>query len=424
MEDSLYTKFLEAYFRGLGINADIDHVIEFLNHPQWMTFFYERLYELIQQTGYKGAKENISEQVNFLYKKYQEIPEISITKTTLSSWFSTKSRPSFESRSRSKMYDLCFVLHFNYEEVRHFFDYIYLDRCFNCRSIEEAVYCYCFSNALDYVHARKLLTEAERILAEKPSEEAQPLLYTHIMEKDIHSLKSDSDFLAYIKANQPSFSNFNQSARNQLQKLIGKIKGTEEDQKQFNLFRKDPKSFLSFQSENIDKTFGGYVVREFIHENLGSDYAKLLENIKGMNLASTDFMLFQILGINLAHYRCETPSGSFAKHARLTELARKNLPSDQNLSNILRSKQNVSFDVIHKMILLLHFYSFCMENNHSGDCQEFHENYMDDANDLLNTCGYGPLYHDNPYDWIFWFVTKTERPLDTFRDIIAEAVND
>ena len=41
--------------------------------------------------------------------------------------------------------------------------------------------------------------------------------------------------------------------------------------------------------------------------------------------------------------------------------------------------------------------------------------------DILTSCGMGPLYIGNPYDWLFLFCIKSNQPLNTFRGIIDEA---
>jgi hypothetical protein len=47
---------------------------------------------------------------------------------------------------------------------------------------------------------------------------------------------------------------------------------------------------------------------------------------------------------------------------------------------------------------------------------------VDDANDQLTICNYNPLSKRNPYDLLFLESAKTDQPLDTFREIISDAV--
>ena len=158
--------------------------------------FSRQLTNILKNHGFDQDENDTNARVSFLLDKYKKA-SVPITKATLKSWFAGESRPLFESRSRQKMHELCFVLNFDYHQVCDFFDSVYLSRSFNCRSIREAVYCYCFSNNKDYVHACSLMETAEKLLADtKPDVDTNvPASFTNTLEEDIRSLDTDQELL-------------------------------------------------------------------------------------------------------------------------------------------------------------------------------------------------------------------------------------
>lgn len=381
--------------------------------------FSRQLTHTLKACGYTGDDQDVNARADFLMDKYKKAA-VPITKTTLKSWFAGDSRPLFESRSRQRMHELCFVLGFDYDQVRDFFNKIYLSRSFNCRSIQEAVYCYCFSKGETYTHASLLIEEAEKILAAKTDgDDGAPILFTNAMEEEIRLLTSDRQFLDYVDHNQKSFCEYNQTIKRELNRMINQIRGSSQDQELVALHRKTGAGFTGSEFEKLQ----GLAVKEYFlyHNNC--------QDIKGSHITSSDFMLSQILGIHLPkYYGSQSKDQSFSKNARLCHLARINFPSKQTLSDILNGKKATSFDAVRKMFILLHFYAYfvhddVMKDQSSGFFADY-SSYVEDASDLLACCNYGPLYEENPYDMIFLYSAGTVRPLDTFREIIGDAVEE
>ena len=72
-------------------------------------------------------------------------------------------------------------------------------------------------------------------------------------------------------------------------------------------------------------------------------------------------------------------------------------------------------------MLLFHFYVFwcAFKLGDFGDEDgKLSEIYRDEADVLLEECGYEPLYAGNPFDWVFLFSAGHENPLETFRNIL------
>ena len=320
--------------------------------------FYVPLTEILKDRGYTGDDHDVSARAFFLHNMYEKA-QIHIDEKTLKNWFCEDS-PKFKTFTRRKMHELCFVLEFNYDQARDFFDRIYLCRSFNCRNIREAVYCFCFSKGKNYTQASSLLKQAEKILedAHKHSKASAPIRFTNAMEEDIIQLYSDREFLNYVADNWESFCEYNRTIMRELNVLINMIKGTKQDDALINLHRKTGANLSDSEYEKLQ----GLVVREYF---LYHDILDLKRDLKGRRLSSTDFMLFQILNIPMSeYYNPETPGQSFAKNARLHELAKRNFPSKHTFSNILKKtektsqKTTTSFDGVRKLFILLHFYVY------------------------------------------------------------------
>ena len=77
---------------------------------------------------------------------------------------------------------------------------------------------------------------------------------------------------------------------------------------------------------------------------------------------------------------------------------------------------------MRKAIILLVFYEFCFDAEQQGEnAGEYFDEFIEQMDDILTSCGMGPLYIGNPYDWLFLFCIKSNQPLNTFRGIIDEA---
>ena len=88
-------------------------------NPDPIQPFYVPLTEILKDRGYTGGDQDVSARTSFLFNIYEKA-QVSISRNTLKDWFSGRRRPLFENPSRQKMYELCFVLEFNYDQVRDF----------------------------------------------------------------------------------------------------------------------------------------------------------------------------------------------------------------------------------------------------------------------------------------------------------------
>ena len=195
-------------------------------------------------------------------------------------------------------------------------------------------------------------------------------------------LKSENDFLNYIRKNRSGFSIQNQTSLEEITDLIEYCKGlaTEEDGKDV---------------DSIDR---------------------LLEVIFGFNARKT----------KKGEDGREKVLKKSIKFSDFPEAIKTNFPQRQQFLNILKGK--ASFDVIRRALIMLKFYSFFAELQ-TSDAEDIEYTYLfdefvDETNELLARCGYVQLYWRNPYDWMFGYcanaIDSDEDPLDQFRMLIEE----
>lgn len=133
--------------------------------------------ELLQKVNFQGDLSSVQEKSDFLMKKLREINS-TITDKTVWAWLSGEYRPKIEPHSRPQMYEICFALNLNLEQVQCFFNHVYFDRTFNCQIISEVFYYYAFLKNLNYFEANKIISDIETAPIEKISDSGS--VYTQL----------------------------------------------------------------------------------------------------------------------------------------------------------------------------------------------------------------------------------------------------
>ena len=84
----------------------------------------------------------------------------------------------------------------------------------------------------------------------------------------------------------------------------------------------------------------------------------------------------------------------------------------------------MSYERVRKWLVLLTFYTFWARKAVDAGTYEAQPSDADRCishmNQVLMDAGYPELYVGNPYDWIFFYATKSDEPLTTFRYIWNE----
>lgn len=108
---------------------------------------------------------------------------------------------------------------------------------------------------------------------------------------------------------------------------------------------------------------------------------------------------------------------------KLHDSAQDSFPDRQGIDRILRG-EHVSYERVRKWLILLTFYTFWAKKaidkgNYEANTGDA-DRCITSMNQHLIDSGYPELYVGNPYDWIFFYATKSDEPLFVFRYIWNE----
>ncbi len=386
-----------------------EHALDYLNDPSHFRTFSQGLTELIQRYGYNEALDDTQKKTDFLFSRLSNI-DISISKSTVKSWFADTRRPYFSSGSRNTMFYVCFALSCSLDDIEWFFHHVYFDRSFNCHSIKEAVYFYCFKNCLPYSHAKKLLHDIDSLASSEPDDKVKNIFTKEIRER-ISQISSDEELMLFFKKNKNIFTQWNKSAQENIKELLKQIRGKDEDRKTLRNFKNQ-----RYVSKN-EISECGLVIQEY----LVSQKDGRRDDISGKNCSSIDFMLERIIGW----------SHGLGKNIDLPMIVKHNFPSKKTFSDFLKSPESyTSYEAIRKSLILLKFYQYHVVSliNELQPCEpqldepqpdDRFDIFLDEINHLLFSCGYDMLYSGNPYDWLFLWAATTEYPLESFRNAMG-----
>ncbi len=392
-----FTKTIENSIWEIPNDDDIS-ALEFLKNPSNFRSFSTGLTKLITRYGYTGAVDDIEAKTNFILHSLSSI-EVTISKSTIKDWFLEKRRPALVSNSRTIMFQLAFALHTSIDDVVWFFHHVYFDRAFNCHTLEEAVYYYCFQNQLSYQHAQDLIAIAKTYPVNDATSSNNT--FTNEIKNYITTFTSDEDFLHFLKNNISTFHKWNNSALYYINELVSQIRGKEAD--------KGIVKTRSNYEKNIT-TSCGLVIQEYIYISTKNNS---FLNLGNKNITSIDFMLEQIL----------TTNTGLPKQADIPDIVTLNFPCKKTFSDILNKSDHLtSYDSLRKCLILLSFYRFWVSlllNPHLIPQTEAFDIYLEETNALLMDCGYEKLFAGNPYDWLFLWASTTKSPLDTLRTTIG-----
>ncbi len=389
-----YTEKLEdMIFEMWGDESDdiSDDVISFLNDEGVFRSFGEGLTDVIEK---KMSDRSLSAR-DYL-KKLNKEQGCLLNRNTIDNWF-TNNRPKKGEQSREHMYVLSFLLGLNIEETCYLFQKVYYDKAFNMRSIKEFIYYYCIKKGLPYECAQNLCAQ----VIQDESKQPEGTIYTQALKEDVDGITQDSELIEYIKRHPHNFQISSQSAQMIKEKLIDEILPSEADR-------------IGLKNRRIDKD-ASYLTREIFISYASADLDRengLLDKNKSLTSIST--MLDIILGINMVKAQ-EESSVSLFKNANLPQEIMNRFPTKHTFS-----KENPTFEELRKMIILLFSYKFWFLKQY-GDIEADIEDYQVQLDSLLLEANLPALYFGNPYDWMFLYCSIKDRPLDMFRDIMAEA---
>ena len=372
------------------LDYDLDYDLNFLGR-KWIESldevktFYEYVYFYAHKKGFKGEESDADGLAKFVFECGNERNVTLSSLNTLKNWLK-KAPPSGSQQGREKVYALCFALGLDASKTEEFFLKAYLERPFNYKNINEAVYFFCLKNKLPYSKAKEMI---QKIEAKPDVENKDAEQVTEQVGLAISKMNSEDELIKYLVENRSAFE------KTQNQTAIAKIKELYEECKELAI--KEHK-------------------RLHINDNISvKSIDDLLEAITGYNARAT--------------YEGKKVYKTSISKSKLPAAVRKNFPQREQFKQVEQFKQNekdtASFDVIRKFLIMLKFYHFfanaLIENAEELEKNSFFREFVDETNEMLAKCGYVQLYLRNPYDAVFAYCAYgAANPLDEFKNVIYE----
>ncbi len=376
-----------AAIAGYDIDCDYSLLREQINSRSFFDTFSDRMCRYISKR--EGRDFSRKDAYLFLYNKMKDA-ETDPTRTTIENWLNVYDSskgvfgPDWGDENREAMFQIAFSLGLDVEETEDFFHRVYLDKAFNFRNLKEYVYYYSLLHKKSYIEARNLVAEASGLFP-CDSNSAENSATKMIKSKALDA-KSDLDFLTYIQEHSIIFTKKNETALAMLESKLIDLKGS------------DGETGLA------EKEYRKY------NDTKGS---------AGRNMHSVKFVLD--MAVNGPESSVKSVKGQWTKRVREV-FPRKEISNQFPSANNI-SRPDSSFK-LRKDLIFIYFYWFWVKDLLMNSSQGDFSSFFDELNNVLETCGFGPLYYGNPYDWLFLYCSACKdqggNPLDVFRGILEE----
>ena len=364
---------------------DLDYDLDFPGR-EWIESldevktFYRYVYLYAHENGFKGEESDADGLAKFVFERGNKRNVTLSSLNTLKNWLK-KAPPSGSQQGREKVYALCFALGLDASKTEEFFLKAYLERPFNYKNINEAVYFFCLKNKLPYSKAKEMI---QKIEAKPDVENKDAEQVTEQVGLAISKMNSEDELIKYLVENRSAFEKQNQTAKAKIKELYEECK--------------------ELAKEHAEK-YPGQLHIEGEIQNIDN----LLEAITGYNARAT--------------YNGEKVYKTSISKSKLPAAVRKNFPQREQFKQI--EKDEASFDVIRKFLIMLKFYHFfanaLIEKAEELEKNSFFREFVDETNEMLAKCGYVQLYLRNPYDAVFAYCAYgAANPLDEFKNVIYE----
>lgn len=388
MEDALFQLWGELD----SSNSDYGDLLDYLNSGDFGRTFGDGLLTFLQRRKPDITAGNA---VKYIESRciVTGINKSDIASTnTLKNWFNGGLRPKKGEDSRNAIFALAFALQLSPYETAELFHKVYLDRAFDYRNSKEIVYYYCLQNNKTWAEAKRLI----EITRELTVDSSDYTIYTEQIRIDIESIGDEMALIAYIGRHGHNMEKKNVAAKRTKLRLIQEAKKTAEEEK--SLIKRRAQSKMS-----------GTVYEDY-------------QELEGYRNTSANSLNHLYEVITDQSVRGKTGTKTLFKNTRLPVEIKRRFPEAVTLS-----KKEPTYEELRKLIILLgsytHWYNFQKEAK-LGEIGNYIDDYIEDMNAYLDESGLPPMYYGNPYDWLFMYCSLFERPLDTFRGILAELFPD
>lgn len=383
-----YTTLLQKPLETISWEDD-NFIEELLQVVQLFRPFSVAITEFIMDHGYNGDSSDVDAKVAFIKSAFvganMEAPR------EIREWFNAD-----QPIKRDTAFLICFAFGLDGNETDEFFRRYYArERSFNCHQVQEAIYYFCLNNELSYAEALDIQT---RVPLARESRKSGDVVYTGSIIAELNDLETKEELISYLTENIDKFSSSNVTAYETIRCLWERTAGPN------GLLLEERKSLPSMLDDAASgkKTVlrsGDAGVRPW------DAYLAILQlDKKTVGKLETDRTIKPII-------------------EKLHADAQDSFPDRQGIDLILHGK-HVSYERVRKWLVLLTFYTFWAKKAVDTGTYQTQPSDADRCishmNQVLMDAGYPELYVGNPYDWIFFYATKSDEPLTTFRYIWNE----
>lgn len=366
---------------------DDNFIDELLLVVQLFRPFSTAITEFILEHSYSGDVDDTNAKVDFIRSVFLEAsmePPREIRE-----WFAG------QPVKRDTAFQICFAFKLDGYETDEFFRRIYTkERSFDCHQLQEAIYYFCLNNGFAWADALDIQSQLP-LMGNRVSGEA---VYTGSIIEELNRLTTKEELIAYLTENIDKFSDSNVTAYDTIRRLWKQAAGP-----------------------------GGLLMRE--HEQLPSilddattgEKSRLRAGKTGVKPWDAYLAILQLDKNDVKQLKAERSIRPILK--KLHSDAQDSFPDRQGIDKILRG-EHVSYERVRKWLVLLTFYTFwaqkaVKEGNYEAAPEDANR-CLTSMNQHLVDAGYPELYVGNPYDWIFFFASKSDEPLYAFRFIWNE----
>lgn len=342
--------------------------------------FQEGINRRLIKLGFNGDIDSVDCKMDFLRKQFQKNKvEPRVNDVTLKNWM-TKAAPTSNDNGRENVFKLCFALEMNAEETAEFFLKAFLNRPYNYKKTNEAVYYFCLRNGINYVDAVRIITAIQNI---PQSQTVEKEVNTERIGYEISNITDEEELIKYLAENRYSDEEQHYTSVEKIKSMLDNC--FELAQKETQFTRGTPVIVKS-----VDALLD--VIYDYDADSMRKNEKKTIQDSKFPKCVKANWIDRQ------AFHNIE-------KHLTRTE------------------------DVYRKALVLLKFYSYyadayCKARSKMTEDEIDFCGYADDFEAELETvlaeCGYIQLYKRNPFDWLILYCAAFPNPLSTFRDIISK----
>ena len=353
-------------------NEDYTELIDVLNSDDSFRSFGDGLIVFLQKRKSELTADSAVKYIDELCSPNGvSVSDIAST-NTLKSWFKGGPRPKKGEDSRRSMFALAFTLKLTPAETAELFHKVYLDRAFDYRNANEIIYYFCLNNEKSWADATRLIDMVNSL----NSERTDYTVYTSQIKSDVNSLTDENELFLYLKNHAHNLEKSNVSAKKNLAELI-----------------EEAKKIAKEEAEQ-------------------PEYA---ETFRGSDKDSLNFTYEVITSLSVSG---DKGTKTLFKNARLPKEIKNRFPEAATLS-----KKEPTYEELRKLIILLFSYTYWYKVQWTGIDADI-DDYIAQLNVYLIDSGFSPIYYGNPFDWMFLYCALSERPLDVFRGLLAEVLED